>query len=80
MSLQSSDLLAKANHIVIAKVKGDEKCHLSGCPGREEKLKILVTLSNACLSLTISEVWQNKSMFPNPVSRMGYSCATGTHG
>lgn len=46
----------------------------------EKELKTLVTISNAYLNLTISEVWQNKSVFPNPLSKMGYSCATGTHG
>lgn len=49
----------------MAKVQGDEKCHLSECLGRGEKLGILVTISNAYLSLNLSAVWQNRSGFSN---------------
>lgn len=57
-------LLAKANNMVMSKVKEDEKCHLSDCLGSGEKLKISVTISNAYLSLIISAVWKNRSVFP----------------
>lgn len=55
----------KVNHLITPMVKGDKKCHLSECLGKGEKLKILVTISNAYLSLHISAVWQSKSVFPN---------------
>ena len=47
---------------------------------KRRKAEILVIIHNANLNLYIIAVWQNRSVFPNQLSRMRYRCAVGTHG
>ena len=63
-------LLDKANHMIMPKIKGDEKCHLSECLGKGEKLQILVTINNAFLHLTSSAA-RETGRFPTRTSEHG---------